>query len=263
MKTIPAHEGPAAPSRSFRAKVVDNRRIKGEHYLLAFSPLSGAIPPRPGQFYMISTGSRKDPLLKRPFCYFEGRGEDVGILYRVRGRGTRLLTDLKPGDELEAVGPLGNSYPLPPRKARPLVIAGGTAVASVFPLIRALKGRAIVVYGARTADELVMVEELRSMASELHICTDDGTCEREGNVLDVVRDMGPGEDHVLYICGPRPMTMAMAGFAGERGLRGYVSLEEFMACGIGACMGCVVNTARGYKRVCREGPVFRLDEVVL
>ncbi len=251
------------PSRSFRARVAENRPLKGEHYLITFSPLSATVPPLPGQFYMLGAGNGVEPLLKRPFCFFERDGENVSILYRVRGKGTERLRNVKPGDGLEVLGPLGNFYPAPHRKLTPLVIAGGTAVASVYPHVRALKGRAVVLYGARTMDELVMVDEIRSMAGELHICTDDGSCERKGNVLDVLKDMGPGKGHMLYVCGPRAMTGAVAEYSVARGLKGYVSLEEYMACGIGACMGCVVNTKKGYRRVCREGPVFKLDELVL
>lgn len=251
-----------APSRSFRARVLENAAVKGDHRLLVFSPLTETAGARPGQFYMLGTGPGVEPLLKRPFCFFGQEGNRISVLYRVCGKGTERLAHVGAGEELSLLGPLGNSYPLPGAKRTPLVVAGGTAIASVLPLIRKLNRRAVVVYGAGSEGGLVMTEELRSVAGELHLCTEDGSSGRKGTVLDVIGDMETGKDHVLYACGPRAMTQAVAGFAAERALTGYVSLEEYMACGIGACMGCVVLTRKGYRRVCREGPIFKLEEIM-
>jgi dihydroorotate dehydrogenase electron transfer subunit len=249
-------------TRNFKAQVVENKSINEENHVLTFRPLSETPEPRAGQFYMVDAGTTLEPLLKRPFCFFMRSGDGIRILYRVRGKGTELIKDLKEGDEVDIIGPLGKSWPAASGK-KPLVVAGGVAIASVFPLINRLKGRAVVVYGAKDRDELVMVDELRTLSKELHISTDNGSLGIQGTVLDVLNELSPGADTVLYACGPRAMTSAVVEYANTRGLKGYVSLEEFMACGIGACMGCVADTKKGYRRVCKEGPIFKLEEIII
>lgn len=252
---------PEKPSRKFTARVAENKPVGKDHRLLKLMPLSETLPPRAGQFYMLGTGRALEPLLKRPFCLFSREGNAIHILFRVRGKGTAILADTKEGAELEAMGPLGNGYPMPTTGKVPIVAAGGTAVASVFPLVKALEGGAVVIYGAKDRDGLVMLDELRAFSGALHVCTEDGSAGARGNVLEALGEMSPGGNHVLYVCGPREMLSGALRMASERGIPGYASLEEYMACGIGACMGCVVKTRRGYRRVCREGPVFKFSEL--
>jgi dihydroorotate dehydrogenase electron transfer subunit len=224
------------PRRDFRALVVDNKDVNAINRVLTFRPHPETPGPRAGQFYMVDAGTRYEPLLKRPFCFFRRTREGIELLYRVRGKGTELIKDLKAGDHVDMIGPLGKPWPSVKGK-KPLVVAGGVAIASVFPLVKRLRGRAVVVYGAKDIEELVMVDMLRLMSAKLLISTDNGS-------------LGP-------------MTSAVVNYANSKGIKGYVSLEEFMACGIGACMGCVCETKKGYKRVCKEGPVFRLEDVII
>ncbi len=250
-------------SRSFQAEVTGQRQVSPGQFVLSLKSLSEAPEPRAGQFYMLGVGDGYDPLLKRPFCMFGYEGGIIRILYAVRGRGTRLLSTLKPGAVIPVLGPLGNGYPAPRRGSDPLIIAGGTAIASVYPLIMQLKKKCRVVYGARSLAELLMVEDITAAAREVHTCTEDGSCGAHGNVIDVLGSLDLAPSTMIYACGPRGLVDAVQAFAKARGLAGVVSLEEFMACGIGACMGCVCKTAHGYKRVCKEGPVFPLDEVIM
>lgn len=232
--------------------------------------------PVPGQFYMVGVNSGYDPLLKRAFSLFRRTPEGFQILYRIKGKGTTILGSLKEGAMIDVLGPLGNGYPLPSEDRIPIIVAGGIGVASVFPLIERLDRKAYVFYGARTEDELFVVDELRSISRELFVCTDDGSCGIRGNVIDIVKDIaGSNTDirvsPVIYACGPRAVLEKISAFAASGNIRAYVSLEEHMACGIGACLGCVVKTRRQktedgsqttensdtlYKRVCKEGPVF-------
>jgi dihydroorotate dehydrogenase electron transfer subunit len=252
------------PGRSFTAKVESNTRLNKDHYILTFTPPSETLAPRPGQFYMVGVGSPIEPLLKRPFCYLSKTREGIQLLYRVRGKGTELLKEARAGTDIDMLGPLGRPYPMPKRGSSSLVVTGGVAVASVFPLIGKLRGRARVVLGARSRDELLLLEEIGSIAGELHASTEDGSYGKRGTVIDVLKELRLNEETVLYICGPKGMARAVTEFALDRGItKGYVSLEEFMACGIGACMGCVVKTVKGYSRVCKEGPVFRINEIKL
>ena len=250
-------------SRAFQAEVAGQREVSPGHFVLSLKPLSVPPEPRPGQFYMLGVGDERDPLLKRPFCMFGYEAGVLRILYAVRGRGTRHLSTLKPGAVIPVLGPLGNGYPAPGRGAEHLIVAGGTAIASVYPLVMLLKKKCRVVYGARSLAELLMVDEITATAREVFTCTDDGTCGAHGNVADVLRDLALPPSTMLYACGPRGLVRAVQAFAKERSMKGVVSLEEFMACGVGACMGCVCNTTGGYKRVCKDGPVFSLDEVII
>ena len=222
--------------------------------------------PVPGQFYMLEVSKGMDPLLKRAFSLFRRTPEGIQILYRIKGKGTSLLRDLKEGTAITLLGPLGNGYPLPSADQSPLVIAGGIGIASVFSLVEKLSKKAFVFYGARIEEELFMSDALEKVYRELVVCTDDGSCGVKGTVVDVVRDFIQRHDDlhlpVIYACGPNVMLREIARTAAANRIKAYVSLEEHMACGIGACLGCVVKTRSGYKRVCKEGPVFDAKEIV-
>jgi len=180
----------------------------------------------------------------------------------MRGKGTKLLASMRAGQSIDILGPLGRPYPRPPKDTIPVIIAGGTGLASVYPLIKSLKGRAVVFYGSRCNEEILFKSELEEMAAELHLATDDGTCGLKGTVMDVLGGYELTDRHFVYICGPDVMAGPAARAALEAGASGVASLEAYMACGVGACMGCVVQTTKGYKRVCKEGPVFKLEELV-
>jgi len=264
---LPAAAGDRTASnstRSFRATLAGNFEVSPGYRLLTLRPEGSPPAPKPGQFYMVSTGPMPEPLLKRPFCYFDHGGQGtISMLYKVQGKGTQLLSAMPDGVSLDVLGPLGNSYPMPRKGQRPVIVAGGIGIASLMPLIKKFGAEARVVFGARSREDMVMRKEVSVFLCELHGCTDDGSMGLQGTVVDMLRDLEPGKDSVIYACGPKPMTRAVVEYAAGRGLKGYVSLEENMACGIGACMGCVVMTKKGYRRVCKEGPVFRLEDLAL
>ncbi len=220
--------------------------------------------PMPGQFFMVGLPGRLDPLLKRPFGLFRHEDGLLSFMYRVSGKGTLIMSGLVPGDTVEILGPLGNHYPLPEGKYRirkPLLVAGGTGVASLLPLLRELKKNSIFVYGGRNRDELLCIDEVRGLAGEFIAATQDGSEGVRGTAVDVVTDLIRGRDKdgfLLYACGPAGMLKSLQGL----GLQGYCAMEENMACGTGVCLGCAVKTSTGYKRACTEGPVFDINEVV-
>jgi len=223
--------------------------------------------PQPGQFFMIEVSKGTDPLLKRAFSLFRKTGDSLQILYRVRGKGTGILRNMKAGASLDMLGPLGNFYPLPSADLIPLIIAGGIGIASVFSLVERFAGRAIVFYGARTKDDLLMLGEVRKYAREVIVSTDDGSAGSKGTAAETLREFLPSHtsspaQFCIYACGPHPMLKALSLTSKEHRIRAYVSLEEHMTCGIGACLGCVVRTHDGYKRVCKEGPVMNATEIV-
>ena len=254
-------------SRSFRAEIRENRPLNGNHNLLSLHPLEPMVDPRPGQFYMVEVSRGYDPLLKRAFSLFRKTGDGFQIFYRIKGKGTTILRELKAGTTVDLLGPLGNGYPLPRADQRPIVMAGGIGIASVFSLAEGLKDRAHLFYGARIGDEIFMADEMGAWKHDLVVCTDDGSCGRRGTVVDALADLlkdGLEKDvkPVIYACGPTPMLKEIAMVSIERRIPAYLSLEEHMACGIGACLGCVVKTRDGYRRVCKEGPVFEASEII-
>ncbi|MBI4691317.1 MAG: dihydroorotate dehydrogenase electron transfer subunit [Nitrospirae bacterium] len=254
-------------SRYFRAEIIENSPANRNHNLLILTPHEFSEHPIPGQFYMIGTDCSYDPLLKRPFSVFRRFAGEVYFLYRIKGKGTERMRQMKKGQIVNMLGPLGNGYPLPGKNLTPLLIAGGIGIASLFPLVEKLGNNAILFYGGRTANELLMLDELRRMAGEVIISTDDGSIGEKGTVVDTFKKLLASHlsaigYQLIYACGPTPMLEAVSKIAVEKGIKGYISMEENMACGVGACLGCAVKTKKGYKRVCKEGPVFPIEEIV-
>lgn len=253
-------------SRYFKAEIRANRPLNKNHNLLSLANLEPMQEPLPGQFYMLQVSRGMDPLLKRAFSLFRRTPAGIQILYRIKGKGTSILSGMKEGATVDLLGPLGNGYPLPSDDQSPLVIAGGIGIASVFSLVERISKNARVFYGARIEQELFMTDELRKLYKELVVCTDDGSCGIKGTVVDVLDEFVRGRDGlhqpVIYACGPNVMLREIAKTAAAHAIKAYVSLEEHMACGIGACLGCVVKTKSGYLRVCKEGPVFDSAEIV-
>lgn len=262
-------------------EVADNRCAAPDHFLMTVRlPLSFPTPD-PGQFVMVREAGRQEPLLARPFSIFDfyRRGDEVAleVLYRVAGRGTTLLSRLKPGDGLTLLGPLGKGFGIPDGIKRGVFVAGGVGVAPLhflihrrFPATTGGSGREAVFYfGARSQDLLAGIERLRG-SCDLRVCTDDGSQGYRGLVTERLKgDMDaydPGET-VIFACGPLPMLRALKRLLGHHPIPCQASLEERMACGIGACLGCAIairgpGGKREYRKVCQDGPVFDLQEVL-
>lgn len=218
---------------------------------------------KPGQFVSVycHEGSR---LLPRPISICEIDREDraIRIVYRVVGKGTEELSQMRTGRCLDIVGPLGNGFPLKDKKA--FLIGGGIGIPPLLELAKELKSEKQLVLGYR--DSLFLQEEFKKQG-QMYLATEDGSYGTEGNVLDAIRENGLNAE-IIYACGPMPMLRAVKAYASERGIECWLSLEERMACGIGACLGCVCkskerdnHTNVNNKRICREGPVFRAEEV--
>jgi dihydroorotate dehydrogenase electron transfer subunit len=256
------------------AEVISNASEGGVNRRLVLRIAEGWPEAQPGQFLMLSPGTRGgaeryDPLLPRPMAIFRTRrmgGEAaVEVLYKVVGRGTRLLADARPGDVVRLVGPLGKGFPEPSPGERVLLVGGGTGVASLFELARrsSKRARVSVLLGARSAADLMGRADFENLDADLQVATDDGSDGAEGFVTELLeQEIVRGEAARVYACGPTLMMRRAAEITEAAGLPCFVSLENRMACGFGVCLGCAVpRKDEGYHLVCRDGPVFEVGDV--
>lgn len=261
-------------------EVMGNVCVARDHFLLSLGLPDAFAAPQPGQFVMIRDPGREEPLLPRPLSVYGFRREAgravLELLYRVAGRGTALFSRMKPGALLNVLGPLGHGFSLQPGLRKAILLAGGVGVAPLAFLLHAGLLRAgslpktaiIACVGARTAELLTGIDRLEGFC-ELHVATDDGSAGHHGFVTDLVRsELGSckAEETTIYACGPAPMIRSLGSVLENAAVRCEVSLEERMACGIGACLGCAVaireNDGRtAYRRVCHDGPVFDIRAI--
>ena len=235
-------------------------------FLVALRPVDGETAFEPAQFIFLKPVAGEPPLLRRPFGILDVVDGCARILFDVRGSGTRALAGMRVGDSADALYPLGTGFPLPTGDETPVLVAGGMGLAPVHSLAVRLKelGRSFVlVYGARSAAQLVLKDQVAALGDEVRLCTDDGSCGHHGLVTELLP--APEVGVHFYACGPDPMMAAVARHAGDRPC--HVSLEERMACGVGVCMGCVTMVqrpggGRRFERICVEGPVFDARELV-
>jgi len=227
--------------------------------------LARGIAAQAGQFVQVRVSETLDPFLRRPISVHDAAEDRLVLLYRTVGRGTALLAAKKAGETLDLLGPLGSSFPLTDR-AQAVVVAGGIGAAPLYYLLRTLKraGKQVsFFYGARTEAELLLREEYRALATNYSEATDDGSAGSRALVTDLAAPAIASLDATVYACGPSPMLKEVARLADYYGRSCFVSLEAQLACGVGACLGCVVPV-RGqekYRRVCVDGPVFAAGEV--
>lgn len=210
---------------------------------------------RPGQFVMLRQPDRLDPLLPRPFSVHDAEGANMRLLYRLAGRGTRYLSQLKPGAMVDVIGPLGRGFS-PRRGGQAVMAAGGLGIAPMPLLARKLRSlgeRPVLLYGCRNKGQLLAARGIKAL-----VCTEDGSCGRRGRVTDLLEDrLLRGGACRVYACGPWAMLKQVSLVCRKHGTPCQVSLEARMACGVGACQGCAVRAASGgYLHVCTDGPVF-------
>jgi dihydroorotate dehydrogenase electron transfer subunit len=224
---------------------------------------------RPGQFVHLRLSSSTDPLLRRAFSFSDVGENWLEIIYQVVGRGTELMSRMKPGERVNGLGPLGNGFFISSLPDHALFVAGGVGVASLLMLAREMVGNDVpttFLLGARNAERLLCLDEIKSIGCDVLVATDDGSIGFKGYVPDLMREVidKKGLDKVktvIYACGPIPMLYGVARL--RKGLPAQISFESTMGCGLGACLGCVVpvTTKKNYARVCTEGPVFNADRI--
>lgn len=256
-----------------KTKIVQVEQLTGDIFRLTVSAPGIAAAALPGQFVMVRVSGELDPLLRRPFSIHQvtvdGR---IKILFKVVGKGTRIMAGLNPGQYLDLVGPLGHGFSMGDKnrtdKKQVCLIGGGMGIAPLFFLAERLSLLAgsdiLVLLGARTAAEVSpLAREMADMGLAVKISTDDGSLGHHGLVGDLMDDIG-ADVRQAYVCGPYPMMKAVAAKCTAYGWPCQVSLEIMMACGLAACLGCAVprKDGAGYAHVCKEGPVFAAEDVL-
>ncbi len=263
-------------------RVVLHEKVSQQTYRLRIHSPRISAQALPGQFVMLQVQKGIDPLLRRPFSFHRLLpGEDsFEILYRVVGRGTWVLSRTPPGAVLSILGPLGNGFLIPsPQPSGVLIIAGGIGIAPLYELLIRLSDGRIpgrepplrLLYGARTADELLPMSCFHELGASVSFATDDGSLGYRGTVpelLGLLTAKEKLEPQLVYACGPLGMQYRVAVWVKERGIPSQLSLESLMACGLGACLGCALPAPHPddplrphYVHVCKDGPIFEAGAI--
>ena len=270
-------------AQSLKANILENRQIAQRIYRMSLLAPAIAKSAKPGQFIMVHCGSQFKPLLRRPLSIHNAYGKNIEILYEVVGEATEILAQKKQGDVLDIIGPSGNGFDLKAghnRHGVKILIAGGIGVAPLVFLAEKLmerkaqsaKRKVLVLIGAKTKKHIFCEKEFKKSGCEVKIATDDGSKGFKGFVSNLLVESfsnvnpfasrGIGcQVSAIYACGPRPMLQKIGLISNDYKIPAQISMEEHMSCGFGACLGCVINTKHGYKRVCKEGPVFDAREL--
>ena len=246
-----------------KATVFSQEQLASDVFSMWLEVGNMASEAKPGQF--ISVYSNDDSkLLPRPIsiCEIDKENGSLRIVYRVVGYGTKEFSGCKAGDTLEIMGPLGNGYTLKKNKA--ILVAGGIGVPPLFGAARQCGKNATVAVGFRNKNFVILEDDFRAAGCDLRIATDDGSYGHHGLVIDLIQDVHPDK---IFACGPKVMLRAVTEFAKAHNIPCEISLEERMACGIGACLGCAVelydeNGETYMGHVCKDGPVFPAERVV-
>lgn len=255
------------------AAVVRRRDLKNGYHSLIFEPFAPSRAPRPGQFLHIKLPG-STVYFRRAFSVASipepGR---VEIIIKVFGRGSGLLSRMRHGDKVDILGPLGNCFRLPPKTATSLIVAGGVGFPPLLYLADHMVKSGIVAesihffYGGRSSGDIIERSRIKKQGVKFHPVTEDGSFGQKGLVTEVVSNLvkqNPKAKYRLYGCGPEGMLKAVDELGRSLAIKGQISMEAPMPCGIGVCLGCVVPLVDGgHARVCHDGPIFEIGEVAL
>ena len=275
---------PALPALTMiiqgKFKVLYNKKAGPDYFKMAIYAPRIVREALPGQFVHLRCQNSAEPLLRRPFSFHRLSRNNFEILYRVVGRGTNLLAKRRKGDKIDVLGPLGNGFTA--TRPKIILVAGGMGVAPLLALAEKLADRKkiVVLLGAKTKGSVSCAGDFKKLGVKLQIATDDGSQGYKGLVTDLLKKVLHNTQYAclsarltakpwarqairntIYACGPKAMLKEIAHIGRRFHISAYASLEEDMACGVGACLGCAVKTTAGYKRVCKDGPVFNLQEI--
>ena len=255
--------------KQLTGEIYQNRQIGQNYYELTFQfPITGDTI-KPGQFVTLRIDESTVPLLRRPFAFsgFDQKKQCGSIIYQKRGRGTAILAGKSKGEHLDVIGPLGNYLHHSAAQGIPMLVAGGIGFGPIYFFSKSLTSQDIrhhFIFGARSVHFIPDLPDFKNMKA--NICTDDGSAGFKGTALDYLKTLDKDflKQMVLYCCGPLPLLTACHALALELDIECFVVMEQIMACGVGACMGCTVPLAdqKKYARVWMEGPVFRSKDLI-
>lgn len=265
--------------KQLKVKIIENKKTAGSFYKMRIGSSYLARNSKPGQFIEVKCSDRNDPLLRRPLGVHRILKSGIELLYEVVGKGTELLSKKRAEDPLDIIGPLGNGFTLPRTthnaQRTTILIAGGIGVAPLVALAEKLGGGHVII-GARTKSHVLCEGEFKRAGCKVAIATEDGSKGLKGLATDLLKDFIRTTNNerrtTIYACGPHPMLKAASHIARLMKIPCQVSLEERMACGLGVCLGCPVkvktkydvrSTMYEYKMVCKDGPVFNTEDIVL
>lgn len=242
--------------KTFDAKIISNEAVAERIFRLTLDAPELAQNSRAGQFVQVKVAD--EFTLRRPLGIASNLNGKIKIFYRAVGHGTEILSKKRGGDTLNVLGALGNGFT--PRDEKILLVGGGMGLA---PLLCAAENfSADVLIGGRTADEVnFWQEEFRPHVEKIFVTTDDGSVGRKGFVTDLLSEILRGNYAAIYTCGPEIMMRGVAKIALDKNLPCEVSFEKRMACGLGACLSCSIDTVDGRRKVCKDGPVFDARKV--
>ncbi len=259
----------ARPMNCIPASVVAHTDRTGGYRLLVFRAPGIAAAVQPGQFVHVRIPRMEQAVLRRPFSIYRADAECLSVLYKVIGEGTRVMSMIAPGESVNLIGPLGNGFPLDMSPGTPVaLVAGGYGVAPLSLLASRLPLTGSVFVGARTAADILCIEDFEALGWAVQVTTEDGSAGERGLVTaPLERWLAGHPDGVLYACGPEGLMRAVGERAIAGGQQAWLSLDKNMGCGVGACLACVqrIRTETGeivWKRVCKDGPVFEARQVV-
>jgi len=256
--------------------IISKQKLKEDIFKLTLRSPFISKTAKPGNFVHIKVNPNYYPLLRRAFSihHVDKQKRSFDVLFKVVGKGTEILSRKAPGDILDILGPIGNSFSLPQKEKEVMLVAGGMGIAPLWFLLNQLikrfdKDKVTFFLGAKSKKELLYAKKLNSMGSNLIVATDDGSVGRKGLITEIFKKEIKKKKYdprklAVYSCGPQMMLKRMTDIAKRLDLFCQISLETHMACGVGACWGCVVQKKDGiYKRTCVDGPVFDAREVNL
>ena len=261
-----------------KAEILSNKHMIRNYYKLSLYLPEIVRSAQPGQFVMLRISDGYQPVLRRPFSIHSIGGRRLGyknrveILYEVVGGGTKILSKKKSGEYLDVLGPLGNGFNLSSISYPPsaILVAGGIGVAPLFFLAQCIIERArhsalsnpFILIGAKTKKEILCKKEFENLGLDVKISTDDGSAGFKGKAPGLLRHLLANIEHrvsSIYACGPKLMLKEISIVSKKSNIPAQICLDEYMACGLGICLGCMVKTKKGYLAVCRDGPVFDSD----
>ena len=259
-----------------KATVVEHDNFQGEYRILRLAAPGVGPLVQPGQFMELQVPGLGERILRRPFSIYQADDAGVAVLYKAVGRGTEAMAAIQVGDELSIIGPLGNGYPEADGGKTPVLVAGGYGNAALYILAQRMEKKGIAFFGGRSAIDILLVKEFEALGWEVRPTTDDGSLGTKGLVTDAFDPwaeglgVGSGERGIenleLFVCGPNPMLKAMGDRAIENNFTAWLSLDKNMACGVGACLTCVIKrrTKDGWEwaRCCKDGPIFESREIL-